>query len=118
MKSSKNAWLNKELLAKLKQKTEACRVWKQGKVASEEYREIVRAAWHQISKAQALLELKLARDIKSNKKGFYTYRNDKGKILEIVDPLWKETGDLVIWDRERAEVLNDFFCLSLHWQEL
>jgi len=22
--------------------------------------------------------------------------------------LWKETGDLVIWDMEKAEVLNDF----------
>jgi len=44
-KSGKNArrpaWMNKELLAKLKQKKEACRGWKQGQVAWEEYREIV-----------------------------------------------------------------------------
>jgi len=26
-----------------------------------------------------------------------------------VGPLWKETGDLVTWDREKAEVLNEFF---------
>ena len=24
-------------------------------------------------------------------------------------PLWKETGDLVTWNMEKAEVLNDFF---------
>ena len=24
-------------------------------------------------------------------------------------PLWKETGDLVTWDMEKAEVLKDFF---------
>ena len=34
-------WMNKELLAKLKQKKEAYRGWKQGQVAREEYREIV-----------------------------------------------------------------------------
>ena len=28
---------------------------------------------------------------------------------EILGPLQKETGDLVTWDMERAEVLNDFF---------
>ena len=24
-------------------------------------------------------------------------------------PLWKEMGELVTWDMEKAEVLNDFF---------
>jgi len=44
-KSGRNArmptWMNKELLAKLKQKKEAYRRWKQGRVAWEQYREIV-----------------------------------------------------------------------------
>ncbi|KAM9591189.1 uncharacterized protein ACIBXB_006085 isoform 1-T2 [Morphnus guianensis] len=35
------AWMNKELLDKLKHKKEAYRGWKQGQVAWEEYREIV-----------------------------------------------------------------------------
>jgi len=26
-----------------------------------------------------------------------------------VGPLWKETGDLVTWDMEKAEVFNEFF---------
>jgi len=26
-----------------------------------------------------------------------------------VGPLWKETGDLITWDMEQAEVLDDFF---------
>ena len=44
-KSGKNAkrpaWMNKELLAKLKHKKEAYRGWKQGWVTWEEYRKIV-----------------------------------------------------------------------------
>jgi len=34
-------WMNKEILAKLKQKKVVYRGWKQGQVALEEYREIV-----------------------------------------------------------------------------
>ncbi|GAB0185962.1 mitochondrial enolase superfamily member 1 [Grus japonensis] len=37
------------------------------------------------------------------------YIGDKRKTRENVGPFWKETGDLVIWDIERAEVLNEFF---------
>ncbi|KAK4812942.1 hypothetical protein QYF61_002073 [Mycteria americana] len=112
-KSGKNArrpaWLNKELLDKLKHKKEAYRGWKQGQAAWKEYREIVRAARDQVRKAKALIELNLARDIKDKKKSFYRYYGDKRKTRENTCPLQKETGDLVTWDMENAEVLNDFF---------
>ncbi|PKU36054.1 rna-directed dna polymerase from mobile element jockey-like [Limosa lapponica baueri] len=64
---------------------------------------------NQIRQAKAQRELNLARDIKDNKKSFYKYVRDKGKTREDVGPLWKETGDLVTQDMEKAEVLNDFF---------
>ncbi|KFW71682.1 hypothetical protein AS28_14104, partial [Pygoscelis adeliae] len=112
-KSGKNArrpaWMNKELLDKLKHKKEAYRGWKQGQVAWEEYREIVRAARDQVRKAKALTELNLARDVKGNKKSFYRYIRDKRKTRENVGPLQNKTGDLVTQDTEKAEVLNDFF---------
>ena len=60
----------------------------------------------------------MSRDIKGNKKGFYRYISDKMKIKENVSSLQKKTGDLVTWDIEKAELLNDFFYLSLHWQVL
>ena len=98
-KSGKNArrpaWMNKELLDKLKHKKEANRGWKEGQVAWEECREIVQAAREQVRKAKALIELTLARDIKGNKKSFYRYVGDKRKTRENVGPFWKETGDLV-----------------------
>ena len=47
-KSGKNAkrpaWMNKELLDKLKHKQKVCRGWKRGQAAWEEYREMVQAA--------------------------------------------------------------------------
>ncbi|PKU42805.1 hypothetical protein llap_6884 [Limosa lapponica baueri] len=103
------AWVNNELLGKLKQKKEAYRVWKQGQVTWEEYREIVQAAKDHIRKAKAQIELNLASNIKGKKKRFYRCVGDKRKTRENVGLLWKETGDLVTHGMEKAEVLNDFF---------
>ncbi|GAB0184015.1 hypothetical protein GRJ2_000866800 [Grus japonensis] len=112
-KSGKNtwrpAWMNKELLGKVKQKKEAYRGWKQGQVAWEEYRETVRTARDQVRKAKAQIELNLARDVKDKKKSFYRYASDKRRMRENVGPLRNETGNLVTQDMEKAEVLNDFF---------
>lgn len=47
--------------------------------------------------------------MKGKKKGFYKYISDKRKTVETVGYLQKETGDLVTWDMEKAEVLHDFF---------
>ncbi|GAB0184863.1 mitochondrial enolase superfamily member 1 [Grus japonensis] len=101
--------MNKELLGKVKQKKEAYRGWKQGRVAWEKYRETVRAAREQVRKARALTEISLARDVKDNKKSFYRYVSDKRRTRENVGPLQNETGNLVTQDMEKAEVLNDFF---------
>ncbi|KFZ63181.1 hypothetical protein N338_13267, partial [Podiceps cristatus] len=111
-KSGKNArrsaWMNKELLDELKQKKEAYRGWKQGQVAWEEYREIVQAAREQVRKANALIELNLARDVKDSKICFYRYVSDKRKTRENVGPRKKE---MATWVMEKAEVLNDLFAL-------
>ncbi|KFU98828.1 hypothetical protein N340_10187, partial [Tauraco erythrolophus] len=103
------AWMNKELLDQLGHKKKAYREWKQGQVAWEEYRTIVRVTRDQVRKAKALIELNLARDIKGNKKGFYGYVSDKKRSREDLGPVWKETGDLATRDMEKAEVHNDFF---------
>ncbi|KFV04324.1 hypothetical protein N340_00281, partial [Tauraco erythrolophus] len=104
--TSRPAWMNKELLDKLKHKREAYREQEQEQVAWGEYRE---AARDQVRKAKTLIELNLARDIKGNKKSFYRYIGDERRTRENVSPLWNETGDLVTQDMEKAEILNDFF---------
>ena len=54
--SRRPTWMNKELLAKFKQKKEAYRGWKQEQVAWEEYREIVRVAREQVRKGAQVHE--------------------------------------------------------------
>jgi len=75
----------------------------------EEYREIVQVAREQVRKAKAPTELNLTRGVKGNKKAFCSYDSDRRQTREKVGPLWKEAGDMVTWDVEKAEVLNDFF---------
>ena len=94
--------MNKELPDKLKHKKEAYRAWKQGQVAWEKYRDIIRAASDQVRKAKAMTEINLARDIKGNKKSFCRYISDKSKTRENMGPLQKEMQDLVNLDTEKS----------------
>ena len=53
--------------------------------------------------------MKLARDVKNNKKGFFNYISSKRKARDNVGPLLNEVGVLVTEDAEKAELLNAFF---------
>lgn len=55
------------------------RQWKQGQVLQEEYKEAARLCRDRVRKAEARLELHLARDTKKKKQGFYRYLNQKRK---------------------------------------
>ncbi|CAM4530468.1 unnamed protein product [Lepidochelys kempii] len=103
------AWLNGEILADLKHKKEAYKKWKVGHMTREEYKNIAQACRNEIRRAKSHLELQLARDVKSNKKGFFRYVGNKKKAKESVGPLMNEGGNLVTEDVEKANVLNAFF---------
>ncbi|KFQ40129.1 hypothetical protein N332_13281, partial [Mesitornis unicolor] len=112
-KAGKNArrllWMNKELLDLLGRKRKIYREWKRGQVRWEDYKDVAQTARDHVRKARAQVELNLAKNIKGNMKTFYRYISDKRKAREDVSPFWKENGELVTRDMEKAEVLNDFF---------
>ncbi|CAM4545620.1 unnamed protein product [Lepidochelys olivacea] len=103
------AWLTSEILAALKYKKGAYKKWKIGQMTRDEYKNIAWACRSEIRKAKSHLELQLARDVKSNKKGFFRYVSNKKKVKESVGPLLNEGGNLVTEDVEKANVLNAFF---------
>jgi len=112
--------MNKELLAKLKQKKEAYRGCKQGWVVRENYRNIAQGSRDEGRKTKALMELNLARDLKDKRKGFHKYTGDKKKTRENVDPLLNALRDQVTQDMEKSEVLNVFasvFTSEIAFQE-
>ncbi|KAK4806968.1 hypothetical protein QYF61_027335 [Mycteria americana] len=53
-------------------KKEAYWLWKGGQIAIEDYKNLARACRDAVGKAKVQLELKLARDVKNNKKGFFS----------------------------------------------
>jgi len=92
---------------KLRKKRELHRQWKEGLASWEEYREAVRLCRGGVRKAEAHLELNLARDAKNNKKGFYRYVSRKKMVKESIPSLMSEIGKLVTADEEKAEILNN-----------
>lgn len=62
-----------------------------------------------IRNAKAQIELKLPKDVKKNKKGFYRYMSSKQKHKEYTEPLPNSAGKLLTSHAGEAEVLNSFF---------
>ena len=87
----------------------AYKLWKQGRVTWEEYRDAVRTYRRRIRKAKAQVELNLTRDVKNNKKTFYRYIGQKRQAKTGVPSLVNVKGELASTDEEKAEVLNEFF---------
>jgi len=68
---------------------------KKGLSPWEEYRSVARACRDAMRKAKAHLEMRLAKEIKDNKKGFLKYVNGKRKTRDNVGPLLNVGGILV-----------------------
>ena len=64
---------------------------------------------HAIREIKAQMELKLARDVKNNTKGFYRYIGRRRQAKESVPPLMEGNGELASSDIAKAEVVNDCF---------
>lgn len=62
-------------------------------------------------KAKVQMKLNLAGDVRSSKKGFYSYIGLKKHAKESVPPLINEKGELATTLTEKAEILSKFFAL-------
>ena len=74
------------MLVKLKSKREVLWQWKQGQVCWEECRDAGWLCRDVVKRAKVRLELNLARDTKDNKKGLYSYVNQKRDVKESIPP--------------------------------
>lgn len=80
----RSTWLSKELLNELKCK--AHKKWKQGQTTKEKYKSTAQTCWDKTRKTKAQLDLKLDRNIKTNKMWFYKHVRSEKKLRERVSP--------------------------------
>uniref|UniRef100_A0A8D0CDV4 Reverse transcriptase domain-containing protein n=1 Tax=Salvator merianae TaxID=96440 RepID=A0A8D0CDV4_SALMN len=102
-------WINPKLKNLLKRKKEMFKKWKEGYISKEEYNVVCTNCRASIRKAKARNELRLARETKNNKKGFWGYVKSKRKVKEAIGCLQSENGELIKNDIEKAELLNSYF---------
>ncbi|KAF7235274.1 hypothetical protein EYD10_17889 [Varanus komodoensis] len=100
-------WMQEEVVRGIRQKRNLRRKWVLGEMDKREYREEEARCRRILCKAKADYQLRLAKNIKSNKKGFFQHRKRKGR--QVVGPLNKEEGDPVTDLREQTQRLNDYF---------
>ena len=84
-----------------------------GWVTQKEYKEVVRMCREKIRKAKAQLELNLATGAKKDQEILYKHISSKRRTKENLYSLLDEAGNVTTEDKEKAEVLNAFFNLSL-----
>ncbi len=69
----------------LKRKKELYDLWKQGQALQEDYRAVVRTCKEKTRRAKAQLELKLARVVSDNKKGFLSMLMARRGLKKTLD---------------------------------
>ena len=108
------AWVNKGLMTELKCKKEVFRSREQGQDSSQEYREVALAYRGGFRKVIAQLELKLARDVKGNNRGFCTYATNRIKTTESKGLLFNGARDQMTKDEDKAVAENSQHGISIY----
>ena len=85
------------------------RQWKQEQVSWEGYRAAAQLCRDGVRKAKVWMELNLARDAKTSKKGFYSYVSQKRKVKEHYLSIWTSVRPL-------TQSPTTFF--TLNWREM
>ena len=78
-------------------------------MTQEKCRATIPSCRDEVRKTKADPQLKLARDVKSNRKGFYKYINSKRETRENMGLLLNRAREQVTNHTEEAKVLNAFF---------
>ena len=110
-KRSKKKHLSNEAFRKIRHKQNMWRVYKHtGKDQDYVvYKEALNAATNEVRKSKRNFELKLAQNIKSDSKSFYTYVRSKQNVRDKVGPLEDNAGDKITEGILMAEELNMHF---------
>ena len=103
--------MNPKVFRKIKKKYHAYKrylVTKQGKEYEQYIRKKIECT-KEIKKAKKKHERNIAKDCKENPNKFWKYVNEKCKTNVGISSLKDKKGNLITEDKDRAEILNNFF---------
>ena len=78
-------------------------------VDHDHYVKALNTATKIVKEAKRAFELKLAKNIKTDAKSFFSYARSKQRTKETISPLINDNGEAVEEPKEQANILNDFF---------
>lgn len=110
-KRRKPLWMNARALAKVKAKHQSFNRYLRTR-EGEDYTKYCKArnkARKATRKALKYYEREIAKNAKKNPKAFYKLVNSKTKVASSVSELHTSDGKTASTDRDKAEVLNDYF---------
>ena len=110
-KRSKKKHLSKEAFRKIRYKQNMWRVYKHTGTDNDydAYKEALNAATNEVRKSKRNFEHKLAENIKSDSKSFYTFVRSKQTVRDKVGPLEDNAGNIITQGFLMAEELNMHF---------
>ncbi|XP_059578763.1 RNA-directed DNA polymerase from mobile element jockey isoform X1 [Alligator mississippiensis] len=102
-------WLTREIQGSLRAKRGAHKKWKQGEITKDKYTSPACACREAVRRAKATMELRMASQVKDNKKLFFRYIGSKTKAQGGIGPLLNGQKQSVTDRGDKAELLNEFF---------
>ena len=111
-KHKKYKWVTRKVIKSRRAKEKA---WKKYKLSNNnpelynKYKEKLKISLADNIEAKKQFEQRLALDVKKNSKAFFAYINSKKIVKSKVGPLKDDLGNLIVDNKECANLLNNYF---------
>ena len=104
-------WMTRAAIRACKLKTKMWKKYQNSKLYNHyvEYIMVANKCTYECKHAKRSFETKLAKDVQTNPKAFYSYIRSKSKTKDKVGPRKDKNGQIVIDDLGMCNILNDHF---------
>jgi len=111
-KRQKPIWMTNRALKAVQRRHQAYRKYRDSKHPA--YVKAAKTAKRLLKEARQKFEVKLAQNIKEDSKSFYAYARSRSKSKVNVGSLADSSNELISEPKVKAEILNDFFRISIY----
>ena len=109
---NKPVWMKQNIIRIVRKKAKLWRKYKETREYMDylKYKKVERESKKEIAKVKKDFEKRLAKDVKTNPKKFYSYVKSKSRTRDSIGPLRGLDGDTVNREEGMCSILNNYFC--------